>query len=213
MALGLMAGLVPPRVDASVKAGLLDLVEHANTVGGWSLRRAAATLGVDHVRVLRWQARAAIDRLDDAKPGPGEAPHALLGWERDAIVKVAQEWGEIDRSHRKLAHRGSRLDQVYVSESTVLRVLEAAGMRLPGTPAREKRPAAVAGLGRTRARRHLNLRLHPLHHRETLCGRGPRCGVLLLAVHSGLRRGVVHPGRCRVHPRPVRRRQGAPPRR
>jgi len=138
--MGLTAGLVPPRVDATVKAGLLDLVEHAMRVGGWSLRRAAATLGIDHVRVLRWQARAAIDRLDDARPGPSEALHALLAWERDAVVKVAEEWAEINRSHRKLAHRGSRLGVVHVSESTVLRVLEAAGMRLPGTPAREKRP-------------------------------------------------------------------------
>jgi putative transposase len=139
--LGLTAGLVPPRVHANVKAGLLDLVEHANTVAGWSLRRAAGALGVDHVRLLRWQARAALDRLDDAKPGPAEAAHALLAWERDAILKVAEEWADIDRSHRKLAHRGSRLDRVYVSESTVLRVLEAAGMRLPGTPARQPRPA------------------------------------------------------------------------
>lgn len=139
--MGLTAGLVPPRVDATVKAGLLDLVEHAITTGGWSLRRAAATLGLDHARLLRWQARAALDRLDDAKPGPGEAAHALLAWERDAIRALAEDWGGIDRSHRKLAHRGSRLDRVYVSESTVLRVLEAAGMRLPGAAAREKRPA------------------------------------------------------------------------
>jgi putative transposase len=139
--LGLTAGLVPARVDAGVKAGLLDLVEHAISVGSWSLRRAAGSLGVDHVRVLRWQARAALDRLDDAKPGPAEALHALLDWEREAIVKVADDWGEIDRSHRKLAHRGSRLGVVHVSESTVLRVLEAAGMRLPGTPSREPRPA------------------------------------------------------------------------
>jgi putative transposase len=138
--LGLTAGLVPPRVDATVKAGLLALVEHAVGVGGWSARRAAATLGVDHTRLLRWTARAAVDRLDDAKPGPDVPLHALLDWERDAIVKVAQEWGEIDRSHRKLAHRGSRLGVVHVSESTVLRVLDAAGMRLPGAPAREARP-------------------------------------------------------------------------
>jgi putative transposase len=139
--LGLTAGLVPPRVDGDVKAGLLALVEHAVTVGGWSLRRAAATLGLDHVRVLRWSARAAVDRLDDARPGPETAVHAILPWERDAIVKVAEEWGEIDRSHRKLAHRGSRLGVVHVSESTVLRVLDAEGMRLPGAPRREPRPA------------------------------------------------------------------------
>jgi hypothetical protein len=80
--LGLSAGLVPPRVDAGVKAGLLDLIAAA-VDQGWSARRAAAVLGVDHVRVLRWAARAAHrghGGLDDARPGPapGEAPHALL---------------------------------------------------------------------------------------------------------------------------------------
>jgi transposase InsO family protein len=127
-------------VDATVKAGLLDLVTHAASVGGWSSRRAAATLGLDHTRLLRWGVRAGLDRLEDAKRGPEVAPHALLDWERDAIVKLAEDWGEIDRSHRKLAHRGSRLGVVHVSESTVLRVLEAAGMRLPAAPVREPRP-------------------------------------------------------------------------
>ena len=139
--MGLTAGLVPPRVDATVKAGLLALVAHAVTVGGWSLRRAAAVLGLDHVRVLRWQARAALGRLDDAKPGPDVPVHALLDWERAAIVKLAEEWGEVDLSHRKLAHRGSRLDMVHVSESTLLRVLVAAGVHLPDRGAREPRPA------------------------------------------------------------------------
>jgi transposase InsO family protein len=139
--LGLTAGLVPPRVDAGVKAGLLALVEHAVTGGGWSLRRAAATLGIDHVRVLRWQARAMAGRLEDARPGPDVPAHALLDWEREAIVKLAAEWGEVDLSHRKLAHRGSRLDLVHVSESTLLRVLIAAGIVLPVRSAREPRPA------------------------------------------------------------------------
>jgi putative transposase len=141
MALGLTAGLVPPRVDGNVKAGLLALIDHASEQGGWSLRRSAAALGVDHVRVLRWQARAAAGQLDDLRPGPGQAAHALLGWEKDAIVKLAEEWGEVDRSHRKLAHRGSRLGIVHVSESTALRVLIQAGVHLPGAPPREPRPA------------------------------------------------------------------------
>jgi putative transposase len=132
--LGLSAGPVPPRVDAHVKAGLLELVDHAAREGGWSLRRSAAVLGVDHVRVLRWQARAAAgDSLEDGKPGPDVPLHALLDWERAAIVKLAEEWGEIDRSHRKLAHRGSRLSVVHVSESTVLRVLVAEGIHLPAS--------------------------------------------------------------------------------
>jgi hypothetical protein len=110
-------------------------VAHAQAEGDWSLRQAANTLGLDHVRALRWLERAAHDRLVDAKPGSDVPLHALLEWERAAIVKVAGEWGEIDRSHRKLAHRGSRLGLVYVSESTVLRVLIAEGVHLPERPA------------------------------------------------------------------------------
>lgn len=139
--MGLTAGLVPPRVDGHVKAGLLALVDHAAREGGWSIRRAAATLGLDHARVLRWQVRADADRLDDAKPGPAQAPHALLDWERAAVVTLAEQWAPTDRSHRKLAHRGSRLDLVHVSESTVLRVLVEEGVHLPERGRREPRPA------------------------------------------------------------------------
>ncbi len=137
--MGLTTGLVPPRVSGEVKTGLLALIEHA-TGRGWSARAAAACLGLDHVRVLRWAARAAAGRLEDARPGPEQPLHALLPAEREAILKVAAEWGEVDRSHRKLAHRGSRLGAVHVSESTVLRVLIAEGVHLPERPAREPRP-------------------------------------------------------------------------
>ena len=139
--MGLTTGLVPPRVAAEVKAGLLELVEHAVTEGGWSARRAAAVLGLDHVRVLRWQTRAALDQLEDRRPGPDVPVHALLDHERAVIVKLSEEWGEIDRSHRKLAHRGSRLGLVHASESTVLRVLTAEGIVLPAPERREPHPA------------------------------------------------------------------------
>jgi len=61
--------------------------------------------------------------------------------EKDAICKLAEEWGEAGRSHRKLAHRGSRLEIVHASESTVLRVLTDAGVHLPGASPREPRLA------------------------------------------------------------------------
>jgi transposase InsO family protein len=51
-----------------------------------------------------------------------------------------EAWGEVDRSHRKLAHRGSRLNTVHVSESTVRRVLAAEGLVLQGNPPREPTP-------------------------------------------------------------------------
>jgi transposase-like protein len=33
--------------------------------------------------------------------------HGLLDWEVAEIIRLLDEWGEVDRSHRKLAHRGS----------------------------------------------------------------------------------------------------------
>ena len=64
--------------------------------------------------------------------------HALRPQEVTAILTLAGEWGEIDGSHRKLAHRGSYLGRVWVSPSTVLRVLLEYRRQLPYRPPREK---------------------------------------------------------------------------
>jgi transposase InsO family protein len=125
-------------VDARVKAGLLDLLDHA-VEGGWSTRRACALLGLDDLRAVRWRDRRGDGRLDDLPPG-GRALHGVLDWERAAVVELFEAWGEVDRSHRKLAHRGSRISLVHVSESTVRRVLAAEGLALPGNPPREPTP-------------------------------------------------------------------------
>jgi putative transposase len=102
-----VTGAVPRRVDGDVKAGLLDLVGHA-VAAGWSLRRACGLLEVNHPRVLGWHARlGARAGLVDCAPGPTQAPHALMDWERAAILAVYDTWHEVDRSYRKLAHRGS----------------------------------------------------------------------------------------------------------
>lgn len=125
-------------MDAATKIALLGLVEHA-VRAGWSRRRAGAVLGLDLDRVGRWRERQAAGRLDDAPPG-GAPLHGLLGWEKAAIVDLFESWGGVDRSHRKLAHRGSRLGVVHVSESTVWRVLASEGLALPGNPPREPLP-------------------------------------------------------------------------
>jgi putative transposase len=137
--LGLIVGPVPARVDACVKAGLLGLVDHAVRYGRWSVRRACHQLGLDHARYHHWVARREAGRLDDLAPG-GHPLHGILDWERAAIVELFEVWGQVDRSHRKLAHRGSRLGLVHVSESTVRRVLHEEGLVLPGQPAREPVP-------------------------------------------------------------------------
>ena len=137
--MGLTAGAVPGRVDAATKAGLLDLVDHAVEHGGWARRRACRLLDLDEDRAAAWQRRrneGGDAGLVDQAPGGG-AIHGLLDYEREAIIELFGAWGDVDRSHRKLAHRGSRLSLVHASESTVRRVLAGHGLILPGTPVRE----------------------------------------------------------------------------
>jgi len=130
-ALGL-PGRVPPRVDAATKAGLLDLVEQA-VAAGWEFRAACRVLELGTVRAWRWLGRRAADELADRRPG-GSPPHGLLDWEAAKIVRLFHQWGEVDRSHRKLAHRGSYLERVWVLPSSVRRVLAAEGLRLRPLP-------------------------------------------------------------------------------
>jgi putative transposase len=116
-----LSGPVPARVDAATKSGLLDLIEKA-VAAGWPVRRACHELDLGEVRAHRWRARRGLDRLADLPPG-GSPMHGLLPSEADAILALFEEWGETDRSHRKLAHRGSYLGRFWVSPSSVRRVL------------------------------------------------------------------------------------------
>jgi putative transposase len=93
-------------------------------------------LGLDARRARRWQQRARDDELEDRVPG-GHPVHGLRPVEVEAILALADEWGETDRSHRKLAHRGSYLGRVWVSPASVFRVLLEHGRVLPHRPARE----------------------------------------------------------------------------
>ncbi|MGO9960844.1 MAG: helix-turn-helix domain-containing protein [Solirubrobacteraceae bacterium] len=70
-----------------------------------------------------WAAPAQVDCLEDRTPG--SAVHGLRAEEVTAILELCETWGEVDRSHRKLAHRGSYLGIVWVSPATVRRVLAA----------------------------------------------------------------------------------------
>lgn len=131
-------GPVPAGVDGAAEAVLLDLIDGA-VAAGWTRRRVCSVLGLGRRRAWRWARRRDDGRLDDARPG-GRPIHGLLDWERDEIVKLFDEWGEVDRSHRKLARRGSCLGRVWVSPSTVDRPLAGHGLALAGLP-RPKRAA------------------------------------------------------------------------
>ena len=133
--MGLTTGPVPARVDGPVKAGLLALVDHA-VDSGWSTARACRLLRVDPDRVTSWRQRARLGELVD-RPCGGGPVHGLLEAERAAILDLFEAWADIDRGHRKLAARGSRLDLVHVSASTLRRVLVAEGLALKRHPVRE----------------------------------------------------------------------------
>jgi hypothetical protein len=60
--------------------------------------------------------------LIDKTPG-GSPMHGLPPEEETEILALFDEWGETDRSHRKLAHRCSYLGRIWVSPSSVRRVL------------------------------------------------------------------------------------------
>lgn len=92
-----------------------------------------AQLELGELRAYRWLGRRDGGDLRDAKPG-GSPMHGLLAEEAAQVVALFYEWGETDRSHRKLAHRGSYLGRVWVSPSSVRKVLATQGLRLRALP-------------------------------------------------------------------------------
>ncbi|WP_236725862.1 integrase core domain-containing protein [Mycobacterium avium] len=133
---------MPARVPAEVKDLVLKTVDDA-VAAGFAHTWACALWQVSDSRVHRWRARRRdTGTLVDAAPG-GHPVHALLPGEVAAILDVAERWGPIDRSHRKLAHRGSYENLVWVSPATFRRVLIEHDLTLPQVQPRsrsEKRP-------------------------------------------------------------------------
>jgi putative transposase len=129
-------------VSARDKLELLGLVDRA-TAAGWSHVRACAVLEISDVRVHRWRGRLREHGTLDDRPPVGNPVHRILPWEEQAIVDLIEQWGWVDRSHRKLAHRGSYTGQVFVAPSTLLRVALKHRVELPGEPVRP-RPALPA---------------------------------------------------------------------
>ena len=127
------------RVPAQAKELILDTVDDA-TAAGLAHRWAISLWGISDDRVRRWRTRRRQrGDLSDRSPG-GAAVHSLLTGEVDEILAVAEQWGPVDRSHRKLAHRGSYQHRVWVSPSTFRRVLAAHGLIVPQAPVRRREP-------------------------------------------------------------------------
>ncbi len=126
-------------MSAGIKLELLGLIDGA-VADGWSHTGACRVLDLADSRAHHWRQRLRDSgTLEDRDPGGG-AVHGILAWEEAAILDLIEEWGEVDRSHRKLAHRGSYTGTVFVSPSTVLRVALKNKVVLPGEPFRARPP-------------------------------------------------------------------------
>ncbi len=124
-------------MSAETKLELLGLIDGAVN-DGWAHTRACRVIGLADVRAHRWRARLReTGSLEDGRP-VGDAVHRLLGSEEQAIFDLIEQWGWVDRSHRKLAHRGSYTGTVFVSPSTLLRVALEHRVVLPGEPFRPR---------------------------------------------------------------------------
>ena len=140
---------MPARVPAQTKELILDLADDA-VRGGAAHIWACSLLGVSDDRAHRWRRRLRdTGALADRPPG-GVALHALRPSEIEEILDICEQWGPVDRSHRKLAHRS--FYQVTSARPVGARLAAAPGRQItvkaPEGHSRGKgqtRPAAGAG--------------------------------------------------------------------
>lgn len=99
-------------------------------------------------RAYRWIGGRAGGQLADQAPGASPM-HGLLADEVAEILALFDEWGETDRPHRKLAHRGSYLGRVWGVPRRAGGVLFLADKPFRPLPKPwPQRAQAVPGLGR-----------------------------------------------------------------
>jgi transposase InsO family protein len=124
-------------VSAETKLELLGLIDRA-VAGGWGHARCCRVLDLADVRAHRWRQRLRETGMLADRESGGGAVHGLLECEEQAILDLIEQGGWVDRSHRKLAHRGSYTGRVFVSPSTLLRVALKHRVVLPGEPIRAR---------------------------------------------------------------------------
>jgi transposase InsO family protein len=111
---------------------LIEAIETAP----FSALQACKVLGLSADRFYRWRSR---ESLVDKPPIAKLAPHKLLKEEQEEIVNYSLEHPE--QRHRELWYNLAREEKVYVSSSSVYRVLKSESLVPPhvfGKPHREK---------------------------------------------------------------------------
>jgi putative transposase len=120
------------RLSADIKLALIGAITEAKEAG-FPIVRACEILMLQPRRFHRWlQGRdpktITADDVTDDPPVAKTTPHQITEEERAAIIDAARDEANSDKAHRKLAHHLSRTAKAFVSESTVLRVLQSAAL-------------------------------------------------------------------------------------
>ncbi len=123
----------------------MDLVIECKSKGV-TRKRTCELLQIDERRVRNWFCRYT---LVDTKPGPANAPHALLPQERAAIVEFAKDENYVDDSHRVLAAKCIGDGSLAVSASTVYRVMREEGLTTDRSGTATAMETAVNLIGRS----------------------------------------------------------------
>lgn len=130
------------RLPAETKLGLVRAVAEAKGAGA-TVAQACLVLKLSRTRLHRWLEGKGMEEVEatdlaDRPPVAEVVRHRITEAEREAIVEIAREEEHADLRHRKLAHMLGRLKKVFVSESTVLRILKKEGLVAP--PVARQRP-------------------------------------------------------------------------
>jgi len=113
------------RYTASEKMEIIQLVEASHL----PLKRTLEQLSITRSTWYNWYERfldGGIDGLEDQKPIPKSVWNKILAPVREAVIKLALD--ETELSPRELAVTFTERQNSYISESSVYRILKAAGL-------------------------------------------------------------------------------------
>lgn len=88
-------------------------------------KRVCELLRISTRRIREWKGR---ESLEDGRPGPVSAPHALLPAEREEMINMAKDEAYMDDSHRVLAAKATDAGKIHASASSFYREMRERGL-------------------------------------------------------------------------------------
>jgi len=104
-------------------------VKQARQRSGWPAKKTLAALGIPRRSYYRWLREEAWARVLPAEPVKPVQPYEALPEEKEAVLDYARRHPEL--RHREMAWRMVDEDVVYLSPSTVYRILKSADLVCP----------------------------------------------------------------------------------